>query len=140
MLLGADKITVLKNLYKDIQESGGASEEDLQALSDAIDGLESSISTLEQELSKYEGLDTSVNALEQRLFGYEELGDTVNTLEQGMAALEGLDTVVSTLQQEMSTLEGLKGYKVGEDSGDIPTVKDVENMIEEAIGAISGGE
>ena len=123
MLLGADKITVLKNLYKAIEDVVGSGGEEVGIILEAI-----------------EELNTKVEALEVATENITSLSDKVEALETGMANLSGLPDSVEALETSMTNLSGLSGYKVGSGEDDIPTVSAVEVMIGEAIDAISGGE
>lgn len=169
MLLGADKITVLKNLYKAIEDVVGSGGEEIGVVLGAIDELNTKVEALEVALGNISSLPDEVTTLQAEidnlsgLSGYkvgsgegdiptvsdvgsmivgaiEELNTRVAALEDALGNLSNLPDEVLTLQTEVGNLSGLSGYKVGDNEGDIPTVGDVEIMIGEAIDAISGGE
>lgn len=73
MLIGADKITVLKNLYKAIEDAVGSGGEEAGIILEAI-----------------EELNTKVEALEVAIGDIASLSDSVEALETGMTNLSGL--------------------------------------------------
>lgn len=140
MLLGADKITVLKNLYKAIEDVVGSGGEEVGIILEAIEELNTKVEALEVAIGNITSLSDKVEALETSMANLSGLSDSVEALETGMANLSGLPASVESLETSMANLSGLSGYKVGSGEDDIPTVSAVEVMIGEAIDAISGGE
>lgn len=157
MLLGADKITVLKNLYKAIEDVVGSGGEEVGIILEAIEELNTKVEALEVATGNIASLSDKVEALEVVTGNIPSLSDKVDALEvatESIPTLSGkvealevatgdiptLSDKVDALEVGMSNLSGLSGYKVGGEGGDIPTVSAVEVMIGEAIDAISGGE
>ena len=140
MLLSADKITVLKNLYKAIEDAVGSVGEEAGIILEAIEELNTKVEALEVATGSIASLFDKVEALEVSVGSIPSLSDKVEALEVATESLPTLSDKVDALEVGMSNLSGLSGYKVGSGENDIPTVSAVEGMIGEAIDAISGGE